>query len=217
MINATFKTLNGRSPAGVLSDNFTLQEFRGLIERLLGKEALTEWSYLCKGKQLRMEDETLFNAQKKHITNGCTIQVTRRSKGGSTYMPAHTFAEKFVADVNRALGTMTNSTNATCPICLTSGRQCLQISCSSCSNKNVLCKDCFIAYLKISDLRYRCLFCHKNIGIMAIFPNVPELRVSVDTFNEMGEIKRNIDCQICRCGEAQVSVETKLTSSRMSI
>jgi hypothetical protein len=81
MINVTFNTPYGQSLAGVLSDNITLQEFRSLIERLSGKEALTEWSYLCKGKPLRIDDETLFNAQKKLITNGCTIHYVQRMRG----------------------------------------------------------------------------------------------------------------------------------------
>ena len=205
MINVTLKTLNGQTPKGVLADNFNRNDFRNLIERLLGKEALTEWAFICKGKQLRIDDEIAFNVQKILITEGCTIQVTRRSKGGS-YTPEHIFAEKFIGDVTRALSTMINTTNATCPICLATGRPCLQFVCNKCSCNNVLCKDCFIAYLKISDLRYRCLSCRKSIEILAIFPNVPALRASVDTLNEMAELKRNIDCQICRCGEAKVNI-----------
>jgi hypothetical protein len=77
MINVTFKTQNRSRKEGVLPDNCTLQQFRDLIERLFGKEALS-WVYICKGKSFRIDDEALFNVQKHLITNGCVIHGCQR-------------------------------------------------------------------------------------------------------------------------------------------
>ena len=204
MINVTFRTLNGLVTTGVLPDNFGCQDLFHLTERLLGKEAVKEWIFMVKGKQFQMTDSERVNALIPLITDSSTIAVVRRSPSG-TYMPAHQFTEKFVGEVTEALNTMTNRIHTTCQVCQESGQLCLQFLCGTCSANNVLCKDCFTAYLKISDLRYRCLSCRKSVEILAIFPNVHTIRASVNTLNEMRYLKLNIDCQICRCGEAKVN------------
>lgn len=218
VINVKFQTLNGQTPTGVLSDQFplphhpSLAEFRTLIAKLFGERAVDEWAYICKGKQLRLKDEPAFNTQKKCITNNCLIQVGKRSISGSAYLSAHAFGQKFVAQVSQAVDMMPKMANVTCPICLTTGRLCFQFSCNKCSNKNSLCKNCFIEYLKVSDLKYKCLNCRKSIEILTIFPNISTLRALVETLNEMQELKRNIDCQICQCGEPKVTTKALMFS-----
>lgn len=214
MVNITFKMLNGTVKKDVLPDNFGYHDLFHLTERLLGKEAVNEWMFMVKAKQFQMTDAQRVNALMPSMTDPCTIMVVRRSASG-TFMPAHQFTEKFVGDVAAALNTMTNRIHTTCPICQESGRLCSQLSCGKCSATNVLCNECFIAYLKISDLRYRCISCRKIIEILTIFPNVPAIYASLNTFNEMRHLQLNIDCQICLCGEAKVNALGRLISKEI--
>ena len=205
MINVTFRTLNGQNPQGTLPDNFNLNQFRELIKKILGERALEEWTYICNSKQLRINDETAFNVQKTRITDGCIIQAGKRAISGSMYPSEAEFARKYLVEVGRAVDMMPKTTNTTCPICITNGLSCFQFPCNKCSVKNQLCKGCFIEYLKISDFKYRCLSCRKSIEILALVTNTPGLCALVKTLHEMEGLKRNIDCQICRCGEAKVT------------
>lgn len=204
MINVTFKTLNGMVKTDVLPDKFGYHDLYHLTERLLGKEAVQEWTFVVNTKQFQMTDAQRVNALIPSMADPCTIMVVRKSSSG-TFMPAHQFTEKFVGEVTEAVNTMPNRICTTCPICQESGRLCLQLSCGKCSAKNVMCNDCFTAYLKISDLRYRCISCRKVIEILTIFPNVRTIQASLNTFNEMRCLQLNIDCQICLCGEAKVT------------
>ena len=78
MINVTLKTPNGQTLEGVLPDNFNRNDFRNLIERLLGGQAPTTWVFICKGKQLNVDNEIAFNKWKQLVTNGCVIRTTQR-------------------------------------------------------------------------------------------------------------------------------------------
>ncbi|CAF0873101.1 unnamed protein product [Adineta steineri] len=89
-INVIFETQTGRMVSGVLPANFELPDMLKLIRDKLDDENAHEaMRFLCKNKQLMLNDATGFAAQKKLITNNVTIRVAKRMIGGFEMVNIH--------------------------------------------------------------------------------------------------------------------------------
>ena len=202
-----FETTTGRMISGVLPINFELSDMLKLIRDKLDDENAHEtMRFLCRNKQLMLNDSVAFAHQKKLITNNVTIRVAKRMIGGHPAVNA--LIEQIELDAGKAIESMLSKINMECPICLMKPCKICSFRCNSCSKVNELCKQCFVKLFRSNDLTFKCL-CHPCINTIdnkQLFASTPVILQMMKRLEDLREMKYNIDSQICICGEFQVSI-----------
>jgi hypothetical protein len=209
-INIALNTVTGQRIVGLLPENFELNDLLKVIRDKVGDTAVENFRFICKGKQLLLDDPVAFKNQKHLITDEVTIQVAKRLKGGmsSGYPRIHELVDRILDEVGIAFDKMSRQLSLQCAICLDKLDPCTKIVCIKCTHVNIVCKDDFVQHFKEDDLAFKCLKCLKIIENKQVFVNSPAFLKLLTLLKEMREMKQNIDCQICVCGEFQVRAIT---------
>lgn len=204
-----FETVAGRMISGILPINFELSDMLKLIRDKLDDENAHEtMRFLCKNKQLILNDPAAFAHQKKLITNNVTIRVAKRMIGGHPKVNA--LIEQIEIEAAKALEAISKKGNMECPICLTTPCTVYNFKCNSCGKVNELCKQCFLKLFRTNDLTFKCLChpCGSIINIKQLFVSTPTILQMMRKLEDLREMKYNIDSQICICGDFQVSISS---------
>jgi hypothetical protein len=209
-IHIEFSTITRRRIVGLLPANFELNDLLKIIDDKVSDIALEIYCFLCNGQQLQLNDPTAFETQKHLITDGVTIQLAKPMTGemSSGYPQMDELVDRILAEVGYAFDRMSRQLGLECAICTDELDPCTKIVCMKCAHVSIICKNDFIQHFKQGDLTFKCLKCNKIIEHKQIFVNSPAFLKSLALIKEIREIKKNIDCQICLCGEFQVCLNT---------
>jgi hypothetical protein len=205
-INIEFATVTGQRIASLLPENFELNDLLKVIHDKVGDTAVENFRFICKGKQLLLDDPVAFQTQKRLITDEVTIQVARRLKGeiNSGYPQIQELVDRILGEVSIAFDKMSKQLDLQCALCLDKLDSCTKIVCIKCTHVNIVCKDDFVQHFKEGDLAFKCFKCLKIIENKQVFIESAAFLKLLTLLKEVREMKQNIDCQICVCGEFQV-------------
>ncbi|CAF3384252.1 unnamed protein product [Rotaria socialis] len=200
-MNVIFESQIGEIKSGSLTSNFTRSEFMSLAQRLFG--SINGMKFLIKGKQIKLENDNDFNRYKNYFSNDCVIKTAKAMISG--YPPLNQLISEISLEAAAAFSTVNKtSSNVQCSTCMES-KLCIQFSCSECSKSNILCATCAYRNFKTNDLTFMCISCNKKVDYNRIFTNSQSFKRKYSTLQDMYDMCRNIDCQICRCGEFHVN------------
>ena len=198
-MNVIFKTQSGQIQPARLS-RIDLAEFKSVAQKLIG--SIENVRFLVGGKQINTDDAAKFNEQKNLFKENCIIHMVQRMKGG--YVPFHELLKQIHSAIPSTFKTNTNNGRAQCVAC-TETKSCLQFKCPSCNYVHTLCVDCAILYFTVNELTLKCFSCQKVVDYHRVFANSASFVKMLDDLQEMYDIVKNLDCQICLCGELQVN------------
>ena len=198
-MNVIFKTQSGKIEPATLS-RIDLAEFRAVAERLFG--SIENVRFLVKGQQINTDDASKFLEKKDLFREKCVIQLVQRMKGG--YPPLHELLKQIHSAVPNTFKANANNGKAKCVACLDT-KSCLQFNCPSCNHVHILCTDCAVQYFTLNELSLKCFSCQKVVDYHRIFANSASFVQMLDELQEMHDTVKNLDCQICLCGELQVN------------
>ena len=199
-INVIFKTDGDQVKTTTLSTNFDLSEFKSAATTLFG--SIENFRFLVKGKQLNIDDASKFKEQHNLFHDNCVVQLVKCMKGG--YPPLHELVARIHREIPNTFKANTTNTRVQCVACMDTN-ECMKFNCPSCSHAHVLCTECSIQYFTINELEMKCFSCSKRVDYHAVFKNSPNFIAMLDELQEMYETVKNIDCQICNCGELQIN------------
>ena len=207
--NIEFLTITKRRITGRLPTNFELNDLRKIIDDRVSHIAVEIYSFLCNGEQLQLNDPVAFETQKHLITDGVTIQLTK----STGYPQMNELIDRILAEIGYTFDRMNSRIGLECEICIDKLDPCTEILCTDCAHVSVICKDAYVQHFEQGYLTFKCLKCNKTIEPKQVFANSPDFIKLLALFKEIREIKKNIDCQICLCGEFQVNTKNNLKSS----
>jgi hypothetical protein len=209
-INIRTYLIEIKQVVGLLPANFELNDLLEVIHDKVRDVAVEIYWFLCNGNQLQLNDPTVFETQKHLITDGVTIQLAKSTNGemSNDYPQMHELVDRILGEVDCTFDRMSRQLGLECAICREELDPCTEIVCVKCTHVNIICKNDFIQHFKQGDLTFKCLKCNKIIEHKQVFANSPAFLKSLALLKEIREIKQNIDCQICICGEFQVCLNT---------
>ena len=194
-MDVIFKTTSGQIQPARLS-KIELSEFKSVVQKLFG--SIENMTFLVKGKQINTTDAAKFNAQKDLFTDKCVINLVQRMIGG--YPPFHELIKRIHSEIPSTFKANANNGRAQCVACIET-RSCIQFNCPSCNHVHMLCVDCAVLYFTVNELTLKCFSCKKNIDYHRVFANSTSFIQMLDELQEMSDVVKNLDCQICLCGE----------------
>ncbi|CAF0955888.1 unnamed protein product [Didymodactylos carnosus] len=199
MLIVVFEELtDGTTYTASLIHSFTLDHFRNSVPVLgdLGKYRL-----LIDDTQLCLDNENIFNTQKRLLYNGVKVTLLDRTYNG-TLIEKTLLKEIVLEDLKTELPKLTKVT-AVCMFCMCQ-EQCSIIHCTH------VCADCFNNYLEQTDMQLKCLkesrnpadekrICNTVVEYKTFF-KTPEFIDKWSILCDVEDMIKNIDCQICYCG-----------------
>lgn len=177
----------------MIADNFDLNEFK----RVAGDafSPVDNYRFVIDGVQLDLEHEDIFNGQKSKITDDKTIFVLYRLRGGG-FLDEATFIDIIYAELPNELKKIRRTKNQCC-IC-TENNQCIRLCCS------LICETCFTTFFKSKNLKMVCPICSSVRAPREVFVT-REFIASLRSYEELQNLLKNIDCQVCTCGALVVN------------
>ncbi|CAF3398323.1 unnamed protein product [Rotaria socialis] len=190
VINVSFITVVGKTIHTQLPDNFSIQDFKTTVIEKIDSSAIQHYRFIVKNKDLCLDDDDEFGKQKHLIKNGTTIFLLRRMHGGG-YVETPILIDIIIQELPNELFKLKSIMNE-CTICM-EDRFCFKICCS------VICTGCFPLYFKSNNLKLKCLVCQLETLFSNFFISDDFIH-SLESLDEILQLMRHIDCQICHCG-----------------
>lgn len=194
-MNISFIIRNGKSFIAQLKHGFTYTDFLFLIHQRFGTN--TNYRFVLSGKELALQSHSAFTKQKYLIRNGVNIFVLDRIKGG--FVEITILKGIIIDDLEEELRTIktTNDGEYVCEICRDNSNT-FRLCC------NRVCKSCFGDYFERSSFQLKCMTCRSQLAYSDFFRSDGFIR-SLESFDEICKLLKNIDCQICQCGSLLVN------------
>ncbi|CAF1142318.1 unnamed protein product [Didymodactylos carnosus] len=199
VLNVSFTNVVGKTIQTQLKDDFTLTDFKALIADKIQPDAIEHYRFIANNKDLCLDNETEFDKRKQLIKNGVTIFLLRRMQGGG-YIEMSILIDIVINELSQELLKLPKQLDD-CIICL-DNKSCMKLCC------NKICMECFTNYFKTSDLRLKCMVCRNStrefLPYEQFFKTEDFIR-SLYALDEVRDLMKHIDCQICHCGVLMVN------------
>jgi hypothetical protein len=190
VINVSFINIVGKTIHTQLSNDFSIEEFKNVVTEKIDRCAIQHYRFITKNKDLCLDDDNEFVKRKDLIKNGATIFLLRRMHGGG-YVETAVLIDIIIQELPNELLKLKPIMNE-CTICI-EDKLCFKICC------NMICTNCFPTYFKSTDLKLKCLVCQREILYSNFFISDDFIH-SLESLNEIRQLMKHIDCQICHCG-----------------
>ncbi|CAF3361874.1 unnamed protein product [Rotaria socialis] len=119
--------------------------------------------------------------------------VTRRMLGGG-YVEMQILTGIILSDLEQQLLKIPTVyyEDKPCQVCR-EHPNCFQLCCSR------ICQSCFVSYFESSSFRLKCMICRRDIDPKLFFIS-NDFICSLESLDEIRDLMKCIDCQICHCG-----------------
>jgi hypothetical protein len=181
----------GKSFIIQLKRNFDQEDFRNVLQKYFSN--INMYRFIVQGHEIHIYNECSFDRQKYLFKNGINIIVTRRILGGG-YVEMEILTGIILSDLEQELlkiPTVYNEDNP-CQVCR-EHPTCFKLCCSR------ICQSCFISYFESSSFQLKCMICRRAVDLTSFFKSNDFIR-SLESLDEIRELMKHIDCQICHCG-----------------
>jgi hypothetical protein len=194
-MNVSFVIRHGKSFVGQLKHGFDYTDFISLVQCRLGM--IDFYRFIVCGKELAVHNRAVFDQQKYLFQNGMNIFVLKRLVGG--YVEMSVLRGIIINDLEQELQKIptTNAGERLCEVCCDNPNF-VRLCC------NRICKCCFSNYFELASFQLKCMTCRRSIPYSQFFISNDFIH-SLESFEEVRELLRNIDCQICQCGTLAVN------------
>ncbi|CAF1080918.1 unnamed protein product [Adineta ricciae] len=195
VINVAFTNVVGKTIQTQLPDDFTFDDFKKVVVDKIDHDAVEHYRFIANNKDLCLDNKDEFTKRKHLIKNGGNIFLLRRMHGGG-HVEAAILIDIIIEELPGELPKL-RMQSGECVVCLDE-KPCMTLCCS------VICLTCFPRYFKENDLRVRCMICPQEVPYSQFFVTRDFIR-ALESLNEIRELMKHIDCQICHCGALVVN------------
>ncbi|CAF1170053.1 unnamed protein product [Didymodactylos carnosus] len=204
VLNLTFTLLAGKTIVKQINEDIQREEFIDIVSHFIANTDAHR--FIVNGKQLDLCDDENFEKQKRFLLkNGTTVYVLERMIGGG-FVEMSMLIAIILGEMEQELHKLETSMDneSPCAVCKEEP-VCLKLCC------NRVCKECFCMYFDSCNLKLRCMVCKRQIPYEQIFKTAEFIK-SLESLDEIRDLMKHIDCQICRCEEEELC-KTKYQSN----
>ncbi|CAF0955907.1 unnamed protein product [Didymodactylos carnosus] len=197
VLNLTFTLLAGKTIVKQINEDIQREEFIDIVSHFIANTDAHR--FIVNGKQLDLCDDENFEKQKRFLLkNGTTVYVLERMIGGG-FVEMSMLIAIILGEMEQELHKLETSMDneSPCAVCKEEP-VCLKLCC------NRVCKECFCMYFDSCNLKLRCMVCKRQIPYEQIFKTAEFIK-SLESLDEIRDLMKHIDCQICRCGTLMVN------------